>query len=149
MKNIALKTLLLITHFLFSQNGPANQNELLGKWEITKVEIENVISAEKGKDPTLSDTSNTQSQNLINGLAQSISDEYLHSVFYFEADNRLKIKTKRKKIKGTYTFEKEKSLIFTSLDFFKELAIQKLEGNTLIINQVDDNKVIKLTFTKK
>jgi hypothetical protein len=149
MKNIALKILLIMTHFIFAQNGPADQNELIGKWEITKVEIENVISAEKGKDPTLTDTSNTQSQNLINGLAQSISDEYLHSVFYFKTENQLKIKTKRKKIKGTYTFQKEKSLIFTSLDFFKELAIQKLEGNTLIINQVDDNKVITLTFTKK
>ncbi len=149
MKNIALKILLIMTHFIFAQNGPSDQNELLGKWEITKVEIENVISAEKGKTPTLTDTTNTQSQNLINGLAQSISDEYLHSVFYFKKENQLKIKTKRKTLKGTYTFQKEKSLLSTNIEFFEKLVIQKIEENTLIINQVDDNKVIKLTFTKK
>lgn len=148
MKNIPLQLLLLFTQLLWAQNT-VSESQILGKWKINKVEIENVITAEEGKSPDLADTSASKSQNLINNFAKGISEVYLNSVLQFKTKNKLKIKAKRKKINGTYTLHKTEAYIITDIDHFKKLYVQKLEGNTLIINQVDDNKVITLTLIKK
>ncbi|HTF82097.1 MAG TPA: hypothetical protein VL947_10240 [Cytophagales bacterium] len=149
MKNITTIIFLTIAGILGAQNTKITEAELLGTWKITKVEIDNVITAEKGKNPDLADTTNTKSQEFINSLAKSISDEYLNSKFYFKSQNRLKIKSKRKVIKCVYHIEGDGAYIVTDVDFFKRLAVQKLENNVMVINQVDDNKVINLTLTKK
>lgn len=149
MRNIPLQIFLVLTQLLWAQNTTVSESQLLGKWKINKVEIENVITAEQGKSPDLADTSASKSQDLINNFAKGISDVYLNSVLYFKPQSKLKIKAKRKKIKGTYTLHKTEPYIITDIEYFKKLYVQKLEGNALVINQVDDNKVIKLTLIKK
>lgn len=152
MKNIIKIAILgiLSTGFnIFSQNNNIENSVLIGKWKIEKIEINNVLTAEKGKSPNLSDTTSTPSQNLINGFAKAISDNYLNSIFYFKANNKLKIKARKRRIKGTYIYQKEDGLIVTDLEHFKKLYIYKFENNILTINKVDDNEVISFTLIKK
>lgn len=128
--------------------APINADQdLIGKWVVEKVEISNVIEAEQGKSPSLTDTSSRK--NWVNALAKSISEEYLHSVFYFKNNNKLKIKTKGKKVKGTYIYYKEEGYIYTDIANFKKLFFSSLDKNTLIINKIDENDVIKLVYKRK